>query len=410
MKVAGVIVEYNPFHNGHYYHIQKTKEETHAEIIIAIMSGNFLQRGEPALVSKWTRTKMAIEGGADIVIELPYVFATQKATTFAFGAISLLDALFVDEVCFGSESGNITKFHTAISHLDENNKHYDKFLKETMKEGVSYPKAASIAFQRITGDATFLDLTQPNNILGFQYIKAINSINSKMKPVTIKRTGSHYHDETFNSEIASATSIRKALFSDNGSISEIKNVVPHTTLIHLQEYIKAYNVMHSWENYFDLLKYRLLTMSSNELGKIYEAEEGLENRVLDHIKKSGSFKELMSNIKTKRYTWTRLQRFCTHILTNTSKENMIENMEKPYFIRLLGMTTEGQQYIRNIKKDLSIPLVSNLSSFGHPQIKIDEKAVSTFASALKEPARSKMLKEEYSSPPLRYCRVNQKYL
>lgn len=400
MKAAGVIVEYNPFHNGHLYHLKQTKQATNSDILIAVMSGNFLQRGEPALVSKWARAKMALLGGADLIIELPYVFATQNANTFAYGAISLLDHLFTKEVCFGSESGQTHDFMDAIQYLETHHEQYNEYIQTAMKTGVSYPRAASIAFSKMAGPTPFIDLTKPNNILGFQYILAIKARQSHMVAKTIKRTGAGYHDQTFDSHIASATSIRKVI-QDQQQITAVRDVVPPATYDQLIEYSHTYQMLHDWESYFQLLKYKLLTMDAAELQNIYEAEEGLENRLLRFIIDSHSFAAFMQKIKTKRYTWTRLQRLCVHVLTGTNKQTMKEQMGEPGYVRLLGMNQVGQAYLNLIKKKVAIPIVTKPTAIHHPQLAIDLNAARIYAAALAEPYRSKMITEELTNSPIR---------
>ncbi|MFD3448029.1 nucleotidyltransferase [Microbacteriaceae bacterium 4G12] len=402
MKAAGVIVEYNPFHNGHAYHLQQTKKLTHANILIAVMSGPFLQRGEPALVSKWARTKMALEGGADIIVELPYAFATQKAETFASGAISILDALGVEEICFGSENGNIDQFLNTIYQQQTFQDAFNDEIQKRMKEGISYPKALSSAFAAIKTDIHTVDMSQPNNILGFHYIQAILKQGSKIVPKTVTRLSSQYHDEAFASAtIASATSIRKHIQAH--SIETIEGVIPTTTFLHLMDYCNTYGLFHDWEKYFTLFKYTLLTATPRALQRIYEAEEGLEYRVLSSIRTAPSFAAFMESIKTKRYTWTRLQRFCLHILTQTTKEQLsyAQHGLSPY-IRLLGMSKKGQAYLSQQKKQLSLPLVSNLKAFSHPLLELDQKASAVYFSILPEPLRSQMLKADFVQHPLRY--------
>lgn len=220
LKAVGLVVEYNPFHNGHLYHLEASKTASEADAVIAVMSGNFLQRGEPALVSKWARTKMALKQGADLVIELPYAYATQKAETFADGAISILEALGCSSVCFGSENGEISPFLETAELLNSHHAEYQQLVKQFMKEGMSYPSAQTSAFLALETDSRPLDLSLPNNILGFQYVRAIQKQKASIRPLTIKRTAAGYHDEDFNSSpIASATSIRKALFQMNRRIS-----------------------------------------------------------------------------------------------------------------------------------------------------------------------------------------------
>ena len=238
MKAVGVIVEYNPFHNGHAYHLQAAKESAKADVVIAVMSGNFLQRGEPALVSKWYRTKMALLNGVDIVLELPYQFATQKAETFANGAVSILDAIGCHSLCFGSESGDIHSFFQTVDFLDSHKEIFDENIKKNIKTGVSFPKALSLSFQSLSSTETLVSLDKPNNILGFHYLKALKHQKSSIVPLTVKRKNADYHDEHFATEtIASATSIRKALFASNENNSAIEQYVPDATSRLLKEYL-----------------------------------------------------------------------------------------------------------------------------------------------------------------------------
>ncbi|MFC0271175.1 nucleotidyltransferase [Metabacillus herbersteinensis] len=404
MKALGVVVEYNPFHNGHLYHLQQSVKETDADAVVAVMSGNFLQRGEPALVSKWTRTKMALLGGVDVVVELPYAFATQKAEIFASGAVSLLESLKCDSLCFGSELGEIEPFLHTYEHIQNHLDSYNKLIKENMKLGVSYPKASSLAFQEIATNQQVIDLSLPNNILGFHYVKAMIVQKTMMKPATIKRTAAGYHDQSFSSAtIASATSIRKALFS-NDEQSLTKNFVPETTWSCLDDYNRTNTILHNWEHYFQLLKYKIVTMSKQQLLEIYEMEEGLENRVATSIQNATSFQEFMEKLKTKRYTWTRLQRLCTHLLTNTTKQQMksVETDVKAPYIRLLGMSQKGQHYLNTVKKDLDVPLIAKLSSLENHLLDLDIKAAQTYQMVFTEPLRSKLLQKEYATPPLRF--------
>ncbi len=413
MRSVGVVVEYNPFHNGHKFHLEQTKQATNAEVIIAVMSGNFLQRGEPALVSKWARTKMALENGIDIVVELPYQYATQKADIFANGAISILSSLFCNFICFGSENGSINEFNDTVLLMKENEQVYNSYLKKELKKGISYPKAASIAYSLLNHGSSFIDLTKPNNTLGFHYVKAIRDQGSTMIPYTIKRTSANYHDEHFTSStIASATSIRKALFDNTGNLSKIESYIPQQTKKLLIDYKERYGIFHQWEDYFPFLKYKIITHTPLDLKKYYEIEEGLEYRFYNKMRESTTFKEFIEKVKTKRYTWTRLQRASLRILTNTKKSEMTEgdNFIHPTYIRLLGMTGKGQQYIRTIKKDIDIPLVSTLSSIKEEDHNLDLRATAAYSMVLKEPIRSRFIKEEFSTPPIRFDEKNRIYI
>ncbi|MDA1783186.1 nucleotidyltransferase [Bacillus cereus] len=393
--------------------MQQTKKLTQSDIIIAVMSGPFLQRGEPALISKWYRTKMALANGVDLVVELPYVFATQKAETFANGAISILNALRVSEICFGSEDGQIENFYNTISIQKNEEETFNCLVKQFMDAGNSYAKATSDAFSHILTSEKNIDMSQPNNILGFQYMKAILSQNSSIQAQTIKRFASHYHDETFNDQhIASATSIRKQLFSEEGSFTTIEPFLPQATTSLLANYKQNYGILHNWEQYFSFFKYRLMTMSPGDLRHIYEIEEGLEHRILSKIQNSSSFYSFVEALKTKRYTWTRLQRACTHILTNTTKEDIRSaNIEQhaPY-IRLLGMSQKGQTYLSKNKKKIELPILTHTKTFDHAALDIEKKANSVYFSIMHEPLRTQLLKQDITHHPIRYDETTTKFL
>ncbi|MEB9840772.1 nucleotidyltransferase [Bacillus cereus] len=393
--------------------MQQTKKLTQSDIIIAVMSGPFLQRGEPALISKWYRTKMALANGVDLVVELPYVFATQKAETFANGAISILNALRVSEICFGSEDGQIENFYNTISVQKNEEETFNYLVKQFMDAGNSYAKATSDAFSHILTSEKNIDMSQPNNILGFQYMKAILSQNSSIQAQTIKRFASHYHDETFNDQhIASATSIRKQLFSEEGSFTTIEPFLPQATTSLLANYKQNYGILHNWEQYFSFFKYRLMTMSPGDLRHIYEIEEGLEHRILSKIQNSSSFYSFMEALKTKRYTWTRLQRACTHILTNTTKEEIRSaNIEQhaPY-IRLLGMSQKGQTYLSKNKKKIELPILTHTKTFDHAALDIEKKANSVYFFIMHEPLRTQLLKQDITHHPVRYDETTTKFL
>jgi predicted nucleotidyltransferase len=401
LKALGLIVEYNPFHNGHLFHIEAAKQAAMPDVVIAVMSGNFLQRGEPALVNKWYRTEMALLGGVDIVVELPYRFATQKAETFALGAVSILNTLNCESLCFGSEDGEINSFLNTRTMIERNNEQFQLYIKQYIKSGISYPTALKYAFNDLAPTDEMVNLSKPNNILGYHYLEAIDKLSSPIKAFTIKRKNAEYHDEHFASEtIASATSIRKALFSNK---EDIDRFVPRSTKDLLIKYIDDFKEFHQWENYWPLLKYRILHAANSELKEIYEVEEGLENRFKNAASHSQSFQEFMQSIKTKRYTWTRLQRACLHILTNTKKADMLTQIETPSYLRLLGMTEKGRIYLNHQKKSLSLPLISKVSSFkgyGDIDLEFDLKASQLYALGLSEPYQTKLLDLDFRKPPI----------
>jgi predicted nucleotidyltransferase len=402
MKATGVVVEYNPFHNGHMHHLNETKRKSGADLVIACMSGHFLQRGEPALASKWARTKMALSAGVDMIIELPYSFATQHAETFAKGSITLLHEIGCESFCFGSEDGEIDSFEDTVKLIHDNEHIYNSSIKHYVNEGLSYPAALSKAFNDLEGNKNMIDLSKPNNILGYHYMEARNEVAPNLKAFTITRESAGYHDEHFSSpSIASATSIRKNLFDPDKEESVINRYMPVTTLNILDEYRKEFGGYHRWESYWSLLQYKIISSSPSQLREIYEIEEGIENRIIECAKAAFSFEDFMSRLKTKRYTWTRLQRMALHILTNTTKEEMNKTAAGPAYIRLLGMNRIGQDFLNTRKKSLNLPLISKLSSANREDISLDIKASEVYSLGLSSSeSRKKLLRQEWSQPPI----------
>ncbi|MFS0595292.1 nucleotidyltransferase [Peribacillus frigoritolerans] len=397
MKACGLVVEYNPFHNGHVLHARESREKTGADVVVAVMSGPFLQRGEPAIVSKWTRAEMALNGGIDLVIELPYAFATQKAEIFAKGSIALLESLGCDSFCFGSEDGKIEPFIIAHRILSENSAAFDAAIKSAMDAGNSYPSSAAQAYRSIIHGDAALDLTKPNNILGKEYVSAALSNGYSIRSYTIQRVAAGYHETKLSKDpIASATGIRKAIH-EHQELHSVSSYIPQATMSGLEQYLTRYHALHDWEMYWSMLKYRILSSSLTELAGIYEVEEGIEHRMKEMAKQSSSFSGFMAALKTKRYTWTRLQRMCVHILTHTFKEQVIYN-DQPAYIRLLGMNGRGQEYLRSVKKGLPLPLISKLSSYRKQDIDSDLRAAQVYALGLPEPHQAALMKREYESP------------
>lgn len=350
MKACGLIVEYNPFHNGHLYHVNESRKLSNTDCMIAVMSGNFLQRGEPAIVDKWSRTKMALQNGVDLVIELPYPYAVQHSEIFAEGAITILNSLHTDYVCFGSEHGSIDDFIQIEQQIQLNEESYSKKLKEYLRSGEAYPRAHEKALYAIQKQDKNIDLSQPNNILGRQYVRQILKQKAPITPLTIQRISNHYHDQKISSPIASATSIRQEISQSGGWNISIQATVPSSTEINMKEYYQETNNWHLWENYFPYLHHRILTSSIDGLRTIHGVKEGLENRIYQAAEEATSFTSLMEKVKTKRYTWTSLQRIFTHILTNTTKKEMQTLRSKQPEIRILGMNQTGRDYLRYIKK------------------------------------------------------------
>ncbi|QKE73136.1 nucleotidyltransferase [Arthrobacter citreus] len=408
MRSVGVVVEYNPLHNGHVFHLTSSKNTTNADVVIAVMSGQFLQRGEPAVVPKHVRTKLALQAGADLVIELPYSYSTQHASIFAKGAISILDSLKCDYVCFGSEEGKIETFYELIKQKKQLTSSINSSIRTYLDQGLSYPAAYSTALQTNLETAN-LDVSLPNNILGIHYLEAIEHFKSKMEGSTIQRIAANYHDEETNHQsIASATAIRKILKGNNQTISDF---VPSFTKDSIEDYINEFGTIHSWNEYFPYLKYKLTTAKKEELEEIYEAVEGLERRVLNSVLNCLDFEELMTAIKTKRYTWTRIQRLLTHLLTNTSKNEMSAILEKdrvPY-IRLLGMSSMGKTYLNSKKKLIDVPIYTTINQQNQKELSTDLKATYAYASILPISNQQKLIKTEYAMYPIIYNETTNQF-
>ncbi|PAD39961.1 nucleotidyltransferase [Terribacillus sp. 7520-G] len=392
MKSCGLIVEYNPLHNGHVYHIQQAQKLTGSDCMIAVMSGNFTQRGEPAILHKFSRTKTALSAGIDLVIELPFLFAVQHADLFAKGAVSILHALQADHLVFGSEDGSIAAFHRALSGQQANQAAFESVLKQKLGNGLSYPEANRAAYEAVGMDSS-LDLGSPNNILGFAYMKAAEELGTRLQVHTIRRIEAGYHDQSISGPIASATSIRTA-WLDNDK-EAVKQAVPGSTYELLSgEYL------HGWEEYFPLLRYLILTRPAEMLRQIQGMEEGLEYRFKKYINQSQDFKHFLTLIKTKRYTWTRLQRVCVHLLSNTQKQFADEHLEGPAcpYIRVLGMTKKGQAFLASRKKQLDVPLYTQLKDGVHPISDLELQAADAYYSILPPEIAAASRRQEISPP------------
>lgn len=350
MKSIGIIAEYNPFHNGHLYHLSKIKELYPDHTIVLVMSGNFTERGDVSIIDKWKKTEIAKKAGIDLIVELPFTFATQSADYFSYGAITLLEHLKVEKVIFGSESDNIEDLNL-IAETQLNNEDFDKLVKIYSKFGHNYPTALSLALKDLTGKI----ITTPNDLLGISYIKAIKQNNYKIIPETIKRT-SDYHDTSLE-EHSSATAIRNALKENK----DITNFVPDFT----KEYLTN---LHFIEDYFPLLKYKIIT--EQDLSIYQTVDEGLDSSLKKHISEVSTYEELIDKLKSKRYTRNKITRMLLHILCGFTKEKAKQFKEITY-IRLLGFSEKGQQYLSKIKKEVEIPIISKINREKDPMLEFE---------------------------------------
>ncbi|WP_142826646.1 nucleotidyltransferase [Planococcus soli] len=396
MKAVGIIVEYNPFHNGHLHHAEQARAESGADLVIAVMSGQFLQRGEPAFADKWARTQMALDAGIDLVIELPYVYATAQASDFAKGGIALLEAIGCSSFCFGSEQGAIAPFLNSRQLLTEHAAEYQYLIHEAVQTGISYPKALNTAYKALTADREgFADLTQPNNILGFHYLEAAQRLGSSMEPLTIQRIGANYHDSIeAGLPIASATGIREAFFKGD-SVEQLSAYMPETSIAALKNSENEYGTFGSWEGFYPLLRFTILREGAERLKQYAEVTEGIENLIYQSAKTADNFEAFIALVKSKRFTRTRIQRMMTHIFTGFTWQ-ALHSFTGPEYIRLLGMSSTGRLYLNHIKKNITLPLVSRAADLNGPMGKLDIHATAMYLQGL----GSTDMKKEFTTPPI----------
>ena len=385
MKTLAIISEYNPFHNGHLYQFYKAKEITGADCILIIMSGNFVQRGEPAIINKFARTDMAISAGADLVIELPFVFSTQDANGFALGSISLLNSLnSVHFLCFGCENNDPNLLMNTGRFLSHENDIFKNLLHHKSKKGVGFPNARAQALceyhkkhgidnlKILSNERLNKFLSSPNNILAIEYIKFLFKTKSKIQPIPIKRIGADYHDESIGKIISSASAIRKEIFrtmdffekSPDDILSRVPYTMPSSTYRILESEISAGKAPVSLKQYEQYILAELRSISLHKLSQINGINEGLENRIKRAALEATNISDLLSLVKTRRYTLTKIKRILIHVMTNLSREDIdIFNQQGSMYGRVLGFSAKGEKLLKKIKKNSNFPIVTKLSNF-----------------------------------------------
>ena len=371
MRKIGIICEYNPFHNGHIYHLNKIKELYPDSMIIMVMSGNFTQRGIPSIIDKFDKTEIALKYGIDLVIELPFVFSTQGADIFAKGSIELLTKLNIDTLVFGSESNDISNL-LELADISLS-KEYNDEVKKYLNSDINYPTALNLAFEKFNKKG----INNPNDLLALSYIKELKLNKSNVEIVSIPRTNSYNSLEL--SDISSATAIREAIINNK----DISFTVPKETMDKLNKDI------YLQEDYFNLLKYKVL--STDDLNIYQTVTNDLEVRIKKYIKEVNSWKELVNKIKTKHYTYNRINRMLIHILCGFTKElaNSFKDIE---YIRVLGFSKEGKNYLNKIKKEVNVPIITTFSK-GNSKMLEYEQLTSNIYYSIKN---SSYLKKEYS--------------
>ncbi len=367
MKTVGLITEYNPFHNGHAYHIRQARALTHADYVIAVMSGDYVQRGEPAIVNKYTRAAMALQSGADLVLELPVRYATGSAEYFGAGAVSLLDSLgVVDALCFGSECGDTSVLLSIAEILAQEPSSLSKQLRQNVKGGMTYPAARASALtsylhMQLPGfSLSDAFLSSPNNILGVEYCKALLRLHSSITPVAILRVGSSYHQKSLEEIYSSATALREKLYQ--GEPKEIQNQIPPRAFRLLEESLLNQPPA-LLDDYSLLLSYRLMQETAESLTGYQDVSPELANRILSCQGSQSSYTDFIQTVKTRELTYTRVSRALLHILLNIRSFPLDhEGTSLVPYARILGFRKTCTPLLGAIKERGRIPLISKLAN------------------------------------------------
>lgn len=364
-KVLGIIAEYNPFHNGHLYHLENSKKSTGCDYSIAIISGNFTQRGSTSLIDKWEKTKMALMNGIDLVIELPVLYSISSAENFAEGAIKILDSLkIIDYLSFGSETTDIKLLEKIANILYSEPKEYKNILSHELKKGVSFPKARENALMiYLCNIKTYTNiLSSPNNILGIEYLKALRKYKSDIHPICIPRFEADYNSNNFSNNIASATAIRNLVKNKNFNI--IRNLVPSSTYSVLIKNIENGHIVPDLNVFEKEIIYILRKMSIEEIANLPDVSEGLEFAIKNAANSCNNIIEFFNIIKSKRYTTTRIQRILLYALLGITKNDISISKNTLPYIRILGFNKNGKNLISEIyKRNPKIQMITSVKKF-----------------------------------------------
>lgn len=408
MKVCAVIAEYNPIHSGHAYQLSQARTLTGADYIIVAMSGNFVQRGAPALLDKYARTQAALSCGADLVLELPACYATASAEYFAQGAVSLLDRLgVVDALCFGSESGDIHILSQFADIFLEESEAYRSLLQQKLKLGYSYPIARSGTISELYPQlsADMGVITTPNNILGIEYIKALHKRCSKIQPITMRRYGSDYHDKRLGLFQSSATALRQAIQSGR-DIEELKSQMPESAYQVLSDYLAKEQAIFL-DDFSTILHYKLLSEQTKGYTGYLDITPDLSDKIRKYMYQFTTFSEFCDLLKSKDMTYTRISRCLLHILLNLRKDDIryyMDNLGVTPYARLLGFKEEAKPLLTAIDRNTSIPLLTKMADAdrllnqGAYEMFQKEKEISDIYSSVQAAKSGHMMYHEFTRP------------
>ena len=361
-KILAIICEYNPFHNGHLYQLNESIKMTHPDYVICIMSGNFVQRGNTSLINKWARAQMALESGVDMVIELPTIYSISSAENFAAGSIKILNILKCETyLSFGSESGNIFVLNKFAEILFREPPEFVTMLNHELAKGLSYPKARENAMLLYVNDIrnSANVLSGSNNILGLEYLKQIMKTGSKITPMTVKRIGTDYNSLSTSNNIASATAIREMLLEKKS----VKKLMPKSSYDILKEELGNGRFVLDISQFEKQIIYKLRNMSVSEIANLPDVSEGLEYKIKDASNTCNTLEDLISKIKSKRYTLTRINRILLYALLNFTKQDYELSQKVTPYIRVLGVSEIGKQLLSEISKNKKLNVVTSVKQF-----------------------------------------------
>ncbi len=414
MRAVGLVTEYNPFHNGHLHHLRESLKVADAEVSVAVMSGHFLQRGEPALVDKWLRTEMALAAGVDVVVELPLPWACSSAPDFARGAVQALNAVGgIEALCFGSEAGELDPLRRCADLLMSREGELAARTAQLLRNGVNYPQARAQVLSELLPERADADIAAaPNNILGIAYLKALKQTGSALRPLTIQRVGAGYHDTGVGANnIASATGIRMKLAAGEDVVA----LVPVAAYAPLRAALLA-GERFSPDNYFALLTAQLLR-SPQTLSEHWLIEHGIENRLLRVAEQAADLEELIAGCKSRQLTRTRIQRLLAAVYLGISKSTASDLLNSgPRYLQLLGLSDQGARFLAASRKQRSLPLIQNFSrvhsalkrfygaetpehALSRQQLDLQLRATKLYALLLKNPSTGSRNRDFYQ--PLR---------
>ena len=375
MKTIGIIAEYNPFHLGHLYQIDKIKEMYPDSLIIVIISTCFTERGDISIINKWNKTKICLENKVDLVVELPTLYATQSADIFAAGALKILNELKIDTLVFGSECDNVDELIN-LANIQLNNSSYNMLVKKYLDEGINYPSAMSKALKELSN----IKIDKPNDLLALSYIKEIIKNNYNITPISIKRTND-YHSREITGSIINASLIRELYHNKE----DINSYVPNNVINYLYSDI-------SLNNAYKLLIYSIIS-SIDQLNKFLDVDEGIENRIIKGINICNSWNELVNYVKTKRYTYNKINRMFIHIMLNIKKSDNNGDI----YIKILGFNNLGKKYLNSIKKDIKLPIFYGYKPNKLNVLDIEYRSTYIYSLIVND---NNLIKKEYENKPI----------